>query len=110
MEISKKDWQLFREKLPVWQERYMEKLIAEYAELLKGNELASDKFWELDKRIRNDKKSYGVHAQYRKSDAFHIILSLVYDNAITLDDLSEFSEDLRSIIERYTYYDNQKTN
>ena len=34
MEVSKKDWQLFKEKLPGWQEKYMEKLIAEYTELL----------------------------------------------------------------------------
>lgn len=26
-QISKKDWKLYREKLPQWQERYMEGLI-----------------------------------------------------------------------------------
>ena len=26
MDISKKDWKLFREKLPDWQENYMDKL------------------------------------------------------------------------------------
>ena len=25
--ISKSDWKLFREKLPEWQEKYMEKLV-----------------------------------------------------------------------------------
>ena len=28
MEVSKKDWKLYREKVPGWQEAYMEKLIA----------------------------------------------------------------------------------
>ncbi len=26
MELSKNDWKLFRERLPGWQERYMDKL------------------------------------------------------------------------------------
>lgn len=28
MEVTKKDWKLYREKIPKWQEAYMEKLIA----------------------------------------------------------------------------------
>ena len=31
MELSKSDWKLFRERLPNWQERYMDNLIREYA-------------------------------------------------------------------------------
>ena len=34
MDISKKDWKLFREKLPDWQENYMDKLNKQYIELL----------------------------------------------------------------------------
>ena len=34
MELSKNDWKLFRERLPGWQERYMDKLTREYAEFL----------------------------------------------------------------------------
>ena len=30
-DISKSDWILFREKIPGWQERYMEKLVKEYS-------------------------------------------------------------------------------
>lgn len=50
MDISKKDWKLFREKLPDWQENYMDKLNKQYIELLSNEkETASDKFWELAK-------------------------------------------------------------
>lgn len=34
MEISKKDWKLFRENLASWQENYMDKLTKQYIELL----------------------------------------------------------------------------
>ena len=56
MEISKSDWKLYREKLPIWQEKYMERLTAEYIELLNSDKSASDKFWELEERIYADKK------------------------------------------------------
>ena len=32
VEVSKRDWKLFREKLPGWQESYMERLCKEYVE------------------------------------------------------------------------------
>ena len=47
-QISKKDWKLYREKLPQWQERYMEGLIQEYIDFLRDEDIqASTKFWEL---------------------------------------------------------------
>ena len=47
-QVVEKDWKLFREKLPVWQEVYMERLTKEYAELLNGDDAASEKFWMLE--------------------------------------------------------------
>ena len=34
MDISKKDWKLFRERLSGWQENYMEGLVKAYADFL----------------------------------------------------------------------------
>lgn len=34
MDISKKDWKLFQEKLSFWQENYMEGLVKEYVNFL----------------------------------------------------------------------------
>ena len=52
MNISKKDWKLFRERLSGWQENYMEDLVKEYANFLNDDKKpASEKFWELEKRI-----------------------------------------------------------
>ena len=66
MDVSKKDWALYRERLPVWQERNMERLIAQYKALINGEAPASDKFWELEKRIRADKKKPGVVVEMSK--------------------------------------------
>ena len=59
-EFTEADWKLFRSKIGEWQEAYMDKLNKEYIELLNGDKLPSEKFWELEKRIKNDKKSAGV--------------------------------------------------
>ncbi len=68
MEISKADWKLFRERLPEWQESFMERLDREYIELLGSDKPASEKFWALEKRIRQDKRLPGVRLELRKSE------------------------------------------
>ena len=57
MEISKADWKLYRERVSDWQEHYMEQLNQEYVNLLTSPGNASDHFWELEKRIKQDKET-----------------------------------------------------
>lgn len=92
---NESDWKLLREKLPEWQEAYMDRLNREYAALLAGSGKASDKFWELEKRINADKQHIGVAARTSRSNMYRNILSLLAEGVITLEDLEEFSEDLR---------------
>ena len=94
MEISKADWKLYRECVSDWQEHYMEQLNQEYVNLLTSPGNASDHFWELEKRIKQDKKHPGVLIELRKSTAIWDIAYFVRDKIITLDDLEGFSEDL----------------
>ena len=94
VEISKQDWKLFREKIPEWQEHYMEQLTKEYVELLTSPGNASDHFWTLEKCIRQDKKNPGVLIELRKSTAIWDIAYLVGDGVITMYELEGFSEDL----------------
>lgn len=96
MEPSKKDWKLFRDKIGLWQESYMERLIKEYALLLNDNLPASSKFWELEKRIKLDKNKPGVTLNLRKQQMLFDIMQLINDGVITIDDLLDFSDELRS--------------
>ena len=88
--FSEKDWKLFRNKISDWKEAYMEKLNKEYVALLSGKGNASDKFWKLEKRIREDKKDCGVQCEMSRSNQFYIMLSLLNEGAITFDDLEDF--------------------
>ena len=57
---EKVDWKKYREKIVGWQENYMDRLTKEYIEFLSSDELASKKFWELEKRMKQDKKCPGA--------------------------------------------------
>lgn len=98
MQITEHDWKIFRKKIPDWQEAYMEQLVKEYIMLLQSDKVASSKFWELEKRIKQDKKSLGVVIDMRRSTAINNIINLVLDEVISLDDLEEFSDDLKEAV------------
>lgn len=98
-QVKEKDWKLFLKMLPEWQEAYMKRLIKEYIELLSSDIQALDKLWTLDKRIKDDKKCTGVIARdMSRSHMFQHIIDLIYEEAISEDDLKEFSEDLQDAI------------
>ena len=100
-QISKKDWKLYREKLPQRQERYMEGLIQEYIDFLSDEDIqASTKFWELRERIKNDRRHPGVLVEVRKSTAMDIIFRMIQLKVISKDDLNDFSSELKQEIER----------
>ncbi len=99
--FSEKDWKLFRNKIADWQEAYMEKLNREYIELLSGDGNASDKFWELEQRIREDRKASGVQCEMSRSTMHFAMMNLLREGAITLEDLSDFSEDLQETMKHF---------
>ena len=98
--FSEKDWKLFRKKITDWQEGYMERLCKEYINLLSSDINASDRFWELEKRIKADRKKTGVIATMSRSQMIFNIASLVNDGAINMDDLEEFSDDLKEAVRK----------
>lgn len=96
--FTEADWKLFRNKIGEWQEAYMDKLNKEYIEILSGDKYPSDKFWELEKRIKKDKKSAGVMLEMTRSQFIRNIIHLIDDDAITFDDLKEFSDELKASV------------
>lgn len=96
MDILESDWKLFRKHILDWQESYMGKLIEEYILLLQEDKEHTLKFWTLEKRINEDKKHTGVQIQKRRSTMVWNIVELIGEGAIRLEDLNEFSEDLKN--------------
>lgn len=98
--FTKQDWKLFKEKLPSWQEAYMDRLNQKYREILNGEGNPSDKFWHLEKRIKEDKRSPGVQLRLTRTDIVWNIIALINNEVISLDDLEEFSDALRETVDR----------
>lgn len=102
MNISKKDWKLFRERLSDWQENYMEGLVKEYVNFLNDDKKSAlDKFWELEKWIKEDKRHPGVIMEMSKSEVIWDIVRLIRLKVITYDDLSDFSDELQMEVKEY---------
>ena len=100
--VNEADWKVFRAKLPGWQEAYMDRLNHEYASLLNGDGKASEKFWALEKRISEDRSHVGVVVHMNRSYMYRNLVALLSEGVITIDDLSEFSEELRKRLEIIT--------
>ena len=98
MEPSKKDWKLYREKVPGWQENYMERLIEDYVSYLSSTEPASTKFWTMEKRMKQDKKTPGVCIEIIKGNMIFDLVRFLQDEVIVFSDLDEFSEKLRETV------------
>lgn len=96
--FTEMDWKLFRKKAAGWQEAYMDKLNKEYIELLNQNMNPADKFWELEKRIRKDKKGAGVQLDMRRSVLIDNLVSLINEGVIHFEDLDGFSDELKEIV------------
>lgn len=99
--FTKKDWAVFREKLPGWQEAYMDRLNKDYIEILSRDGVPSDKFWQLEKRIKEDKRSPGVQLRVSRSDLIWNIVALINDGAISFDDLADFSKELQETVHTF---------
>ena len=99
MGFTESDWKLFRSKIAVWQENYIDKLNKIYIEILNSDSNPPEKFWKLEKRINNDKKHPGVVIQVKRSTMIYNMAILLRDGVITKDDLEEFSDELKESID-----------
>lgn len=94
MELSKQDWKLYCERVPLWQEAYMERLNQEYMTILCGEAKPSDKFWALHDRVVCDGKSAGVQINMKRSTMIYELVRLVADEVIAFEQLEGFSDEV----------------
>ena len=106
---SKRDWILFRERIAGWQEAYIGRLNREYIELLSRDGPEAEKFWELYRRIRRDKRCTGVQAEMRNSEILANLCRLVNEGAIGYDDLNGFGEERCEDVIRTTSYNAEES-
>lgn len=98
--FTEKDWKLFRNKIADWQEAYIDRLNKEYIALLNEDANPSEKFWNLNKRLRKDRRKAGVQVEMARSNLIYNIVSLINEGAISFDDLEGFSDELKETVKR----------
>lgn len=96
--FTEKDWKLFRSKIADCQESFMDRLNREYIAILSEDANSSDKFWKLDKRIKEDRKKAGVQVRMSRSNLIYNIISLINEGAISFEDLEDFSDGLKETV------------
>ena len=96
---TKADWKLFQARLPQWKERFLTRLCDEYAAILSGPYRGSDAFWVVKRHIRKDMKRLEAMADMGKKEMPCTIADLLREQAITVDDLSGFSDELKEAVE-----------
>ena len=72
----------------------MQRLCHEYASLLTSKKAGSQAFWELNERIKQDKKSPGVQVELRKATMLWDIVAMLRDGVIDMENLAGFSDEL----------------
>lgn len=100
--VKESDWKLFRKLLPQWQEQAMERLCREYQDILSDDsEPASERFWKLEGRIRKDREMASVECIIKRSNMDNVLHQLMYEHAITLENLDGMSEELQERMKRW---------
>ncbi len=95
------DWKLFSKKFYEWKDRYTERFISEYKSILDSEETSTDKFFELKDRIFKDSRAvvFNLPGRFSRSNMHLNIMALLNNGVITIDDLSEFSDDVKEMAE-----------
>lgn len=79
----------------------MGRLCDEYIELLSGDGDPSEKFWQLDQRIRSDKRNPGVQLEMTRTNFIYNIIALINNDVIGIEDLEGFSDELKEIVKDF---------
>ena len=79
----------------------MGRLCGEYIELLSGDGDPSEKFWQLEKRIRSDKRNPGVQLEMTRTNFLYNIIALINNDVISIEDLEDFSDELKETVKDF---------
>lgn len=97
-----KDWQLYRKMIADWQERYINKVNKNIIFILTREGNPSENFWEAYDYMTKSKNNPGVLIKgARKSEFTLLMISLVENKVITKEDIVDFSEELKELLEPY---------
>lgn len=93
--FTEKDWRLFSGRISEWRESFMNRAIQDYVALLNGNASAMDKFHDLERRMREDRKKADVPLRMSRSNMLLNMAALIDKGIISRSELALFSDELQ---------------
>ena len=91
MDSKEKDWKLYKKNIDAWQERYMDKILEEYKEIIDRKEMASKRFGNLYHRIKSDLENIGVLIAANRNNFKNIIRNIYFK--INIENKQQVSAD-----------------
>ncbi len=101
------DWKRFRDRLPVWRERYVSKCNARLVRILTDtSKTETERFWDAEDLSRKEAKALQrCLDDISRSKMWLRLMEMRKAGMITREDLADFSEDLQ----RQVYFDEYET-
>ena len=96
--VNENDWKLFLSRIGQWQENFMDKLLKEYRDIIDSDEAPSERFWKLEKRIKQDKRLKGVQIELTRKELDMDLAHLYLEGVITMEDLDGFSDEVKDFV------------
>jgi len=95
---TKSDWKLFRERLPDYRERYLQKRSKDFARMLQDpNKTGTEQLWDTYEAMSQEAKQLRrLLDGYHKSDTEMLLARLIRAGIAQLSDLEASSEDLQA--------------
>ena len=99
--INEKDWKLFIEKLPNWQEKYMERLVVdEYIKLLYSGNSISDTYLGIKDSLKSESPDIFTK-DIKRARFYDILTEMITNKMIAISDLDDFTEETIQEVNRY---------
>ena len=94
------DWRLFRKRFPEWRDRHLAKKNHEIASILADeSKTPTERFWDVEGKLKKDVKTLTIcFDDYSRSKMEWSLLIMRGHGVIDMDDLEEFSTELRERI------------
>ena len=91
------DWKKFREKLPIWRERYLAERNARIVRLLMDTQKTeTERFWDADAMIEREAKTlHRCLDDIARSKMWLRLMEMRKARMIKREDLADFSEELQ---------------
>jgi hypothetical protein len=102
--MTESDWKKYSARVPEWRDRHLDQRNRDLVELLQEpGKTPTERFWETRKRIESEARILrDCFDRHSRSNMKFALLLMLRHGVIEIDDLSDFSNELKEDLRRGT--------